>query len=261
MRNDNDWQSTIERVAARLARANHVLAITGAGISADSGLPTYRGIGGLYENKDTEDAMPIEEALSGETFARDPALTWKHIARIEAAGRGAGYNAAHLVLARLEEVCGHVCVITQNVDGFHTAAGSNDVIEMHGNVHDLHCTRCHYAKRVDDFSSLATVPPHCPDCGAIVRPRVVLFGEMLPARAVARYEAALAGDFDVVMAIGTTAVFPYIAAPVVTAAQAGAATIEINPATSELSDRVGYRIPLGAADALSSIWDALVGRH
>lgn len=250
-------ETVIERVAARLREAPRVLAITGAGISADSGLPTYRGVGGLYEDEHTEDAVPIEEALSGDTFERDPALTWKHIGEIEAACRGAGHNEAHTVLAKLESVCRHVCVLTQNVDGFHSDAGSSDVIEMHGNLHELHCTRCRFAERVSDFSDLRELPPRCLDCGGVIRPRVVLFGEMLPADAVARYETALTTGFDLVMAIGTTAVFPYIAAPVSIAARSGVPTVEINPTESEVSRLVEDRIPLGAADALSRIWRRL----
>lgn len=256
---DRDIQQTLEEVASLLHPGSRVLAITGAGISADSGLPTYRGIGGLYEEDDTEDDVPIEEALSGDMFARDPEVTWRHIARIEQACHGAGHNAAHTVLAQLEAYCEHVCVLTQNVDGFHTAAGSSDVIEMHGNVHELQCTRCEYAERVDDYSRLSEIPPYCENCGALVRPRVVLFGEMLPQNALVRYEAALAAQFDVVMAIGTTAVFPYIATPVLRATQSGTATVEINPDTSDLSSAVQYRLPLGAAEALSLLWEAVGG--
>lgn len=250
-------EQTVEAVAARLRAGGRLLAITGAGISADSGLPTYRGIGGLYEQDDTEEGMPVEQALSGETFAHAPALTWRHIAQIEQACRGAYYNAAHRVLADLEAVCQRVCVLTQNVDGFHTAAGSSEIIEMHGDVHELHCTSCDFAERVADYSGLSTIPPYCPACGSLVRPRVVLFGEMLPETAVARYEDALADEFDVIMAIGTTAVFPYIAAPVLQAGRSGATTVEINPDVSELSHRVEHRIPQGAATALSSLWEAV----
>lgn len=253
---DDETDKTIREVAAHLHANARVLAITGAGISADSGLPTYRGIGGLYEDNHTEDAVPIEQALSASTFVRDPALTWKYIAQIEQACRGAGHNAAHAVLAQLEAHCAQVCVLTQNVDGFHAMAGSGDVIEMHGNLHQLQCTVCDHSEWAPDYSSLAAIPPCCVHCGALVRPRVVLFGEMLPTDAVTRYEDVLAEQFDVVMAIGTTAVFPYIASPVLKAAQRGATTVEINPGISELSSRVGYRIPLGAAQALTSLWHA-----
>lgn len=256
---DADIRAIIGAVAARLHAGSRVLAITGAGISADSGLPTYRGIGGLYEQDSTEEGMSIEQALSGDTFARDPALTWRHIARIERACRGADCNTAHRVLAGLESFCQHVCILTQNVDGFHTEAGSSDVIEIHGDVHELHCTRCRFSQRVVDYSGLTTIPPYCAQCGSILRPRVVLFGEMLPADAVARYEAALADEFEVVMAIGTTAVFPYIAAPMLQAAGSDAMTVEINPDTSELTRQVDHRLPLGAAPALSLLWNEIAG--
>ena len=113
----------IETVAERLLAAEHVLFITGAGISADSGLPTYRGIGGLYNDQHTEEGMPIEVALSAEVMQRTPAITWKYLARIEASCRTARPNAAHEIIARLQQHR-RVTVLTQNIDGFHRQAGS-----------------------------------------------------------------------------------------------------------------------------------------
>lgn len=232
-----------------------MLFITGAGISAESGLPTYRGIGGLYNRERVEEGIPIEEALSGPMMQRDPALCWKYIAQIEAACRGACHNRAHEIIAEIEAVVEHVCVLTQNVDGFHRAAGSNNVIEIHGDVHDLICTRCSWQDRVPDYVTLE-FPPACPDCGAVVRPAVVLFGEMLPMARLARLRAELAGGFDLVVSIGTTSVFPYIAGPVVEAARAGIPTVEINPGTTEVSDVVAVKIAAGAKDTLEAVWRA-----
>lgn len=243
--------------ASLLRDARRVLALTGAGISADSGLPTYRGVGGLYDDADTDDAMPIEEALSGPVFERDPALTWKYIGQIEKACRGAGPNAGHRALAAMRDRFESLCVITQNIDGFHRRAGSETVIEMHGNINELYCTICERRETVADFSHIDTLPPRCPACGGVVRPDVVLFEEMLPPATLEAYERAVTDDLDAVLSIGTTAVFPYIAGPVLNAARRGVPTIEINPGESEVSDVVDVRIRDRAANALPALAEAV----
>ena len=238
-----------------LRGARHVLALTGAGISADSGLPTYRGVGGLYDDGPTEDDIPIETALSGGMFRRRPDLTWKYIAQIESACRGARPNIAHRALAALEERT-RVTVLTQNVDGLHLDAGSSDVIEIHGNLRHLFCLTCSWSETVSDYGAL-DVPPSCPACGGQIRPEVVLFDEALPQQAIARLEAALADAPDVVLSIGTTSVFPYIAAPAVHAPRWGGVSFEINPGQTAISHRIANRIPLGAADTFRVVADAL----
>ena len=129
------------RVAERLAQARRVGVLTGAGMSAASGLPTYRGIGGLYNDIEIEAGMPIEEILHAYTLARDPALTWKYIAQIEQACRAASFNEGHSILARWGSRF-ELMLATQNVDGFHSAAGSDNVIELHGNLSRLFCIDC-----------------------------------------------------------------------------------------------------------------------
>ena len=248
--------AAVSRAAELLAKAKSVLFVTGAGMSADSGLPTYRGVGGLYDSGTTEEGLPIEVLLSGQLFARRPDWTWKYLSQIERACRGAGPNRGHEVLALLQRRVPRCVVLTQNVDGFHRRAGSTEVIEIHGNLHDLACTACAYRSRVEDYAGLR-LPPACPRCGGIVRPEVVLFGEMLPAAAALRLERELAVGFDAVFTIGTTSVFPYIAAPVSLAKGQGVPTVEINPGESEVSDLVDLRIGAGARDALHAIWEAL----
>jgi NAD-dependent deacetylase len=253
---DPDYHAGLERAVGVLRGARRLLVITGAGISADSGLPTYRGIGGLYEEQLTGDQVPIEMALSGEMLRMEPQLTWKYIHQIESACRGARFNEAHRVIAALQDRLESVCVLTQNIDGFHRDAGSRELIEIHGNIHELHCIQCDYETRVADYSAIE-VPPRCPDCGALVRPRVVLFGEMLPEDALERlYQQARRG-FDVVLSIGTTSVFPYIAGPVHEAKRAGIPTIEVNPGASEVSGIVDNRLRARAAVALPDIWARL----
>lgn len=249
-------ETVLDRVARELALARRVLFITGAGISADSGLPTYRGIGGLYNGRATEDGLRIEDALSGEVFSRRPDITWKYLAQIEENCRGAGPNGAHRAIARLEDRLPGVLVLTQNVDGLHRLAGSRNVIEIHGDLHRLACTACDWRTSVESLEGWP-MPPACPGCGETVRPEVVLFGEALPTAALDRLYNELETGFDMVFSIGTSSVFPYIAQPVVWAAQAGIPTVEINPAMTALSDIVRYRLPLGAAAAMEAVVERL----
>ena len=239
-------------LAAELARARRVLVITGAGISADSGLPTYRGVGGLYDQGPTEDAVPIEEALSGEMMRTRPELCWKYLGEIERACRGRQPNAGHQALAALAPRYSRFTVLTQNVDGFHRRAGSPDLIEIHGNLHRLRCTFCPYEREVEDFEGME-IPPSCPYCAALVRPAVVLFGEALPQRELERLQQVMEEGVDLVLSIGTTSVFPYIAQPVIVAARRGIATAEINPGSSEVSHLVRHRIRERAAPALQQL--------
>ncbi len=244
----------VARVADELRRARRLLFITGAGISADSGLPTYRGIGGLYNDQTTEDNFSIETALSGSMLEANPAITWKYLHQIEHSCRGARFNDAHAIIAELQNHF-EVCVLTQNIDGFHRDAGSRNLIEIHGDIHDLYCTRCDYTTTVLDYSGLE-MPPSCPRCRALVRPRVVLFGEVLPSHAIQHLYAELDQGFDLVFSIGTTSVFPYIAGPVVQASQMGIPTVEINPTDTNVSRFVEYKLAAGAVAAMRAIRQA-----
>ncbi len=241
-------EETYREIAARLREARRILFITGAGISADSGLPTYRGVGGLYNDEATEDGLSIEDALSGECMSIRPEITWKYLAQVERNCHGVQPNAAHLAIAGLERQC-EVVVLTQNIDGLHIKAGSSNVIEIHGTLEARYCAHCGTPADARDDR----VPPRCKQCGEIVRPRVVLFGEMLPETALNRLYDELARGFDMVFVIGTTAVFPYIAEPVLRAARAGVPTVEINPARTRLSDLVRYYIPERVAVALPEL--------
>lgn len=249
-------EAVLDQAAAILAGARRVLAITGAGLSADSGLPTYRGIGGLYDSDLTEDGVPIEDALSGRMLRTCPAVTWKYLSQVERACRGARHNAAHTALSHMEDHFRSFTVLTQNIDGFHRDAGSRKLVEIHGNLHELFCTECGRQWTVKDYSGLA-IPPRCEDCRGLIRPRVVLFGEMLPPAAVQQLENALDEGVDVVLSIGTTSVFPYIAGPVVQAARIGVPTIEINPGDTEVSSVVSLRIRERAALVLPRLAERL----
>jgi NAD-dependent deacetylase len=250
------FEVLLDEAAILLGRAKRPLFITGAGISADSGLPTYRGIGGLYNDGLTEEGIPIEEALSGHMLARRPEITWHHIGQIESNCREAGPNAAHRLMAAFEEEKPGLWVLTQNIDSLHRKAGSKNMIEIHGTVHRLLCTVCDFEREVEDYAGL-TLPPSCPECRRQVRPGVVLFGEMLPRLALEQLARVMDEEPDLVVSIGTTSVFPYIAHPVWWARQNGVASVEINPGDTEVSMLVSHRLKMGAADALSALWDRL----
>ena len=247
------YSSEIDRVVNELKSATNVFVITGAGMSADSGLPTYRGVGGLYENKDTEDGMPIEQALSGPMFRSNPKVTWKYLGQIEESTRGAKFNRGHEVLAEMEKHFERFWILTQNIDGFHTAAGSENVIEIHGNMHRLQCLGCKFEIARENFEGLS-IPPMCPKCEEMMRPMVVLFEEALPTEAIEILDREMRTVYDVVISIGTSSYFPYIVQPVVYAKQTGVFTIEINPAETTLSDVVDVKLSLGAAEVLDEIW-------
>ncbi len=251
-----DNAETIQTIASILRSSHSILFITGAGISADSGLPTYRGIGGLYDREITEEGYRIEDALSGDMLRARPEIAWKYILQIEGACRGAKYNRGHEVIAAFEREYGRVWVLTQNIDGFHHAAGSRNIIDIHGDIHSVSCISCRYHATVPDYNGFG-LPPLCPDCGAVIRPDVVLFGERLPYVKLQTLERELDAGFDIVFSVGTTSSFPYIAEPVLMANWRGIPTVEINPGHSEISDAFDFRIQSGAASSLDAIWAAL----
>ena len=254
---DSQQNESIDQVVEMLRDSKKVFVITGAGISADSGLPVYRGIGGLYNDKDTEDGIPIEEALSGPVFRSRPEVTWKYMAQIEAGARNAQFNRGHEVLAEMERHFEHFWILTQNIDGFHSFAGSNNVIEIHGNMYRLACTVCKRMVPVEDYSAIS-IPPVC-ECGEMQRPDVVLFEEMLPANELQQLHAQANVDYDLVISIGTSANFPYVAEPVMRSRRLGVPTAEINPGVSNITSFVDVHVKTGAAAGLDEIWKRFNG--
>lgn len=247
-----------QRVASLLEQAQHPLFITGAGISADSGLPTYRGIGGLYEQKNTTEGIPIERALSGDMLRTRPELTWKYLLQIHKACVGASYNSAHETIAKIEKAKPDTWVLTQNVDGFHREAGSQNLIEIHGRTSELYCIDCSrrydIGKLSERYGQDIPLPPKCGECNGVLRPDAVLFGEMLPEKELhLMHKKAVVGR-DIIFIIGTTAVFPYISQPILAARSLQIPTVEINPTDTFISHSVDYAIRETASNAMSRIW-------
>jgi NAD-dependent deacetylase len=178
----------------------HVLVLTGAGVSAESGIPTFRDSNGLWEQH------KVEDVASPEGFRRDPALVWKFYAQRREAARGVQPNAGHHALVALEKRLGdRFLLATQNIDGLHRKAGSERVIEMHGNLYTTRCSRCDRAPFHDDVAH--TMVPPCTNCRGPLRPHIVWFGEMLDVDVERRIEiflnAAVGGHF-VFLAAGTS---------------------------------------------------------
>ena len=246
-----------EDLRARLRSVRSVGAITGAGVSAESGIPTYRGQGGIYD--DPAEGDRTVEALSGDTLLIDPARTWCAVAELARRAQGAAPNAAHRALVAMEQRLERFVLLTQNVDGLHQLAGSRNVIDIHGNVFATSCMDCGRASEL----ARETLPeleaaPLCPECGGLLRPGAVLFGEMLPADKVAQlYEEFHRRTPDLVLAAGTTALFPYIADPVLVARRGGSLTVEINPEPTVLSQAVDFWLEGRAGDYLPRIAEAL----
>jgi NAD-dependent deacetylase len=243
----------IQQIAEALRAAERVLIITGAGLSADSGLPTYRGVGGLY-NGHTEDGLPIEAALSGPMLQLDPALCWKYLSEIGRACIAAEPNAGHVAIAELQRRKPGCWVLTQNVDGYHRAAGSpaERLIEIHGTLGPLFCMTCGSPSEELAEHLSRPLPPRCA-CGGVLRPPVVLFEEMLPESALGRLRDELAKGFDAVVAVGTSASFAYIVEPLLRARHSGGFTAQIDPAASELSLMVDMHLTAGASDVLPQL--------
>jgi NAD-dependent deacetylase len=252
---DTFTERQVRAVGDILANAESALFITGAGISADSGLPTYRGIGGLYEDTTTDEGVPIEELLSGAMFQRHPEVVWKYVDQIARTFLDAKPNRGHEVIAAFEGHIPRVWTLTQNVDAFHRMAGAENVIELHGDVRRLRCTKCGHRTRVEDWSTLS-IPPKCPECASMMRPEAVLFGEMLPEREVRILSRELERGFDVVLSIGTSSLFPYIAEPVLHARARGIPTVEINPGHTDISAFVHHKLTGRAAPVLDAIYAA-----
>ena len=244
----------IARVAQAIVAAERILLITGAGLSADSGLPTYRGLGGLY-NGHTAEGLPIEAALSGPMLQRDPALCWKYLAELGRACLSAQPNAGHFALAELQRRKPDCWLLTQNIDGYHRAVGSpmDRVIEIHGELAPLYCQSCGAIDEELIEHLGRPLPPLCRQCGGVLRPPVVLFEEMLPEQAIGALYDELHKGFEVAISIGTSASFPYIVDPLLRTRQAGGFTVEINPIHTDLSKMVDVHLPGRALDVLPKL--------
>ena len=211
--------SNIGIVRDRVAAAKSLVVLTGAGISADSGVPTFRGTDGLWRN------FRAEDLATPEAFERDPSLVWEWYNWRRELIATKTPNAAHTAVVEFERCCSEFWLITQNVDGLHRAAGSEKVSEIHGNIWKVRCTVC---GTIDDNHDVPIpVLPSCRHCRGLLRPHIVWFGEALSATDLARCAAALR-SCDVLLVIGTSGVVYPAAGFASVAKEAGAFVAEIN---------------------------------
>ena len=228
---------------AELIRANQpCVALTGAGVSTESGIPDFRSAGGIWAQYD-----PYEVASIG-AFRRDPERVWEFYARRLGVLDDAQPNAAHHALAAFERAGLIEAVITQNVDGLHHAAGSRDVIEVHGSIRDAVCLAC--GRREEDVRRLLPLP-RCENCGAVLKPAVVMFGELLPERAIDR-ATRLAQEAALLLVVGTSLeVWPVAGLPEETLAHGGKLAI-VNRDVTPYDDRADLVIHGSAGEILGA---------
>ncbi len=235
----------------RLRAARHIAVLTGAGVSAESGIPTFRDAQvGLWTRYRPEDlATP-------EAFERNPKLVWDWYAWRQELVRRSQPNPGHYALVRLQQQVPGFKLITQNVDGLHQVAGSTDVIELHGNIMRARCSREELV--IDQWAASAETPPRCPHCGAFLRPDVVWFGEILPPAAL-EAAAQAANTSEVFFSIGTSGVVEPAASLARVALQRGAALVEINPTITPLSARATFVLHGASGEILPALVRAAWG--
>ncbi len=236
------------RLVDALRAADNTVVLTGAGVSAESGVPTFREAQtGLWARFDPQ------ELATPEAFARDPELVWNWYGWRRRLVADASPNPGHLAIARLQRLVSDFTLVTQNVDGLHQRAGSRDVIELHGNILR---TKCSVEDAVVEDYAEEESPPVCPSCGAPLRPDVVWFGEMLPPGALEAASEATRGA-EVFLSVGTSSlVYPAAGLPF-EAIENGAMLVEINPDETPLTPHADYSIRASAGEVLPRLIAAL----
>ncbi len=241
-------QAGRDRVRRRLAGSGRVLVLTGAGVSAESGIPTFRGEDGWWKQED-----PTKLATQA-AFDRDPSHVWEWYEYRRGLVAEAEPNPAHRALASLERSGPEVLVATQNVDDLHERAGSQAVTHIHGSIFRVRCQGCG-REREDRRHPLPERPPRCDACGGLERPAVVWFGEMLPPSPIRRTGQFIDGGVDVALVIGTEASFGYIQGFARAARRAGALLVEVNPSHTVLSGVVDVRLAGPAGEILPTLFE------
>lgn len=220
---------SLDAACQLLAAAPRVCVLTGAGISAESGIPTFRdALTGLWSK------FRPEELATPEAFERNPKLVWEWYATRRERVAAARPNPGHHALAELERRVPGFLLVTQNVDGLHARAGSTKLVELHGNIARTRCFGCR--RLLEEGAMRPGVPPTCAHCGGLARPDVVWFGEMLPEGAMQAASCA-ARECEVFLSVGTSTVVEPAASLPFVALESGARVIEVNPASTPLSER------------------------
>jgi len=234
-----------------LKSSKSIVALTGAGVSAESGISTFRDPnGGLFTKYN------VEEVATPEGFKKNPKLVWEWYSMRREKVRQAKPNPGHIVLAKFEQIFPNFTLITQNVDGLHQKAGSRNVIELHGNIMRNKCFAKSHPVDIEKLSVSSESPPRCPICGSPVRPDVVWFGEFLDPDILSEAEKAIK-NADVFLSIGTSSVVYPAAGFISLAKEFGATVVEINPNETEKSYCADFVLRYQSGKILPAILDAL----
>jgi len=237
---------TLEEAQGKLKEAEKVVALTGAGISAESGIPVFRGKDGLWNEYE------IQRVATMPGFLADPEYAWKFHYELLMNTHRAKPSRAHHILAEMEEHFKEFHVITQNIDNLHQNAGSKDVIELHGNIWNVKCLDDGRVYPVDK-GTLDDFKTTCSRCGGLLKPDVVFFGEALPHEALQR-ALRVSEEADIMLVIGTSAVVqPSASMPYLTK-QHGGLIFEFNPNPTILTSSVDFPLQEGASKGLEMIW-------
>lgn len=240
--------TVMEDLVRLLQRVQRVVVLTGAGVSHESGIPTFRGPGGWWRN------FRPEELATPRAFAKDPRLVWKWYDWRRGLISQARPNPGHEALAALEEMVPDFTLITQNVDGLHRQAGSRRILEIHGNIWEVRCTVCGSVK--EDRRVPIPILPYCQECGGLLRPNVVWFGEALdPGLLEAARQALLKAQ--VMMVAGTSALVQPAASFALWAQKAGAKLVEINPESTPLTPHCEFVLRGKSGEILSRLAQTL----
>ncbi len=233
-------ENSLAGIRELLADTERIAVLTGAGISAESGVPTFRGKDGLWKN------FRAEDLATPDAFRENPTLVWEWYDWRRTLVAEKQPNPGHFSLARLERQVPEFTLITQNVDGLHDLAGSQRPLKLHGDIWSVRCTRCDY-RGTERQTPLAEIPPRC-SCGSLLRPDIVWFGEMLPEKVIEEaWQAALAAE--VFMVVGTSALVQPAASLPMQAKQNGALLIEVNLEETPLSPHADH-VLLGPSGTL-----------
>ncbi len=238
-----------QQLITKIKSAKRVAVLTGAGISAESGIPTFRGAGGYWRNYKAEDlATP-------EAFARDPKLIWEWYAMRMQVCLDAKPNAGHEVVAKMESYFPEFLLVTQNVDNLHTRAGNTKLLEIHGNIFTARCISCQKKFKLEEIPK--QIPVSCKYCGVLARPHIVWFGESYDMESLQKAREFLLKS-DIIFIIGTSG---QVGVPVQLASEAinrGAYSIEINPESSTISNQVDMHFASASGKILPEIWQEII---
>ena len=242
-----DGRKGIKEVARILSGARRVAVLSGAGISSESGVPTFRGAGGLWENH------RAEELATPDAFRRDPQLVWRWYEWRRGICREAAPNPAHDTVAAMDRHYPEFLLVTQNVDGLHARAGSQRIVEIHGSLWTARCTLCRAVFPIPAVP-LSRIPPSCPNCAGMARPNIVWFGESYEPELLRTAQTFLSSA-EVLLVVGTSGLVSVPVQLAQSAARCGAVVVDINPDASPIAAFAAVALRGRAGEVLPEIWE------